>query len=178
VLGLTTPQIYYDRQLAVDTYPNATLTYNDYGTVIRLTDYDLGISISWDAVYIFYSVSMSIFTPYTPPPPPPPPDYVRVADIEMSYDRRSVTAKVLVLDEQDQPVEGAAVLAWWVYPKNNNNNTNMYVNGTTDGDGYATFRINKAPRGDYRITVNNVSIDGYEFDTNNSILVGVITKPK
>jgi hypothetical protein len=118
---------------------------------------------------------MSIFKPYTPPPPP---DLIRVADIEMSYDRRSVTARVLILDEQDQPVEGAHVYVWWVYPKNRNNNTNMYMNATTTGDGYATFKINKAVSGNYRITIDNVTKDGYEWDYSGSVRVDEITKPK
>jgi hypothetical protein len=175
--GISIPMIKFDRQLAMDTYPNATLYYNEFGNLIRLTDYDLGISISWDAVYIFFSASMSIFEPYTPAPPPDP-DLIRVADIQLTYDRRSVTANILVLDEQDQPVEGAVVGVFWVYPLNRNNNTSMFTDATTASDGYAAFRIDKARPGDYRITITYVTKEGFEFDTDGSILVGSLTKPK
>jgi hypothetical protein len=49
---------------------------------------------------------------------------------------------------------------------------------TTTGDGYATFKIDKASRGDYRINITYVTKEGYEFDYENSIDLGVISKPK
>jgi hypothetical protein len=102
--GISIPMIKFDRQLAMDTYPDAVLFYNQFGNLVRLTDYEQGISISWDAVYIFFTASMSIFEPH-PYTPPPPPDYIRVSDIQMTATRRSVTATVLVVDDGDQPVE-------------------------------------------------------------------------
>jgi hypothetical protein len=173
--GISTTLAKYDKQAVIDAYPNAYLSYDSVGRLISLHDPELGIQVNWNHAYIFYTVSMSIFKPYTPPPPP---DLMRVADIEMSYNRRSVTARVLVLDEQDQPVEGAVVSAWWVYPINKNNNTNLFTDATTAVDGYAIFRIGKAPRGDYRINVLNVTKEGYEFDYDNSIILGVISKPR
>jgi hypothetical protein len=172
--GITIEDIYTNKQLAVDTYPNAELEY-EYGSLIRLTDYDLGISISWEQVYLFYNVYMSIFEPFIPPPPPP---MIRVADIEMDYTRRSVTATVFVMDEQNQPVEDAVVGGYWVYPVNKNNNTTLFIDGTTANDGSATFRIDKARPGDYRITISYVTKEGFELDHDGSILVGRITKPK
>jgi hypothetical protein len=103
---------------------------------------------------------------------------IRVADIELSFTRRSVTAKVLVLDEDDQPVEGAVVGGYWVYPVNRNNNTTLFIDAATAGDGYATFTIDKARPGDYRLTITHVVKEGYKFDHDGSILVGTITKPK
>jgi hypothetical protein len=104
---------------------------------------------------------------------------MRVAEIEMSYDRRSVTTRVLVLDEQDQPVEGAVVGVFWVYPLNKNNNTNLFTDATTAGDGYATFKIgDKARPGDYRITIEYVTKEGYKWDYYGSNRVASITKPR
>jgi hypothetical protein len=171
--GINTTLALNDKQAVVDAYPDADLYYDSVGRLYLLRDPELGIQVTWNHAYIFYSVSMSIFNPYTPPPPP---DLMRVAGIEMSYDRKSVTARVLVLDEQDQPVEGAVVSAWWVYPKNNNNNTNLFAEAATAGDGYAIFRIDKAPRGDYRINILNVTKEGHEFDDDNSLILGVISK--
>jgi hypothetical protein len=175
--GISIPMIKFDKQLALDSYPNAILYYDDFGSLIRMTDYELGISISWEAVYIFFSASMSIFEPYVPPPPADP-DLIRAADIQFSYDRRSVTASVLVLDDQDQPVEGAVVGGYWVYPINKNNNTILFTNSITEEDGYASFEIDKARPGDYRITITGVTKEGYEFDFESSILVGLFTKPR
>ena len=174
--GINTKLAKYDKQAAIDAYPNADLYYDSVRRLYRLHDPELGIQVTWNHAYIFYTVSMAIFNPYTPPPPPDP---IRVADIQMSYDRQSVTANVLILDEQDQPVKDAIVGVFWVYPLNKNNNTNMFVDGTTGGDGYATFKIgNKARPGDYRITITNVSKDGFKWDDDGSVLVGMITKPK
>ena len=169
--GVTTELAKYNKQAAEDAYPNANLHYDSVGRLIRLSDPDLGISVSWNHAYIFYSVSMSVFEPFTPPPPP---EMIRVADIEMSYDRRSVTARVLVLDEQDQPVEGAVIYTEFTGSKSGP----VYPSGTTDVDGTATFTIHKAHRGDYRITITNVVKEGYKFDYYGSIRVGSITKPK
>ena len=176
IAGITTKLAKYDKQAAVDAYPNAELHYDYTGRLWRLHDPEVGIQVTWNHAYIFYTVSMSIFTPYTPPPPP---EMMRVAEIEMSYDRRSVTARVLVLDEQDQPVEGAVVGVFWVYPLNKNNNTNLFTDATTAGDGYATFKIgDKARPGDYRITIEYVTKEGYKWDYYGSNRVASITKPR
>ena len=176
--GISIPMIKFDRQLAVDTYPNAVLFYNDFGALIRLTDYDKGITITWDAVYIFFSSSMSIFKPF-PYVPPPPPDYIRVPEIDMQSTRRTVTATVSVVDEANQPVEGASVSGFWVYPVNKNNNTTLFFGGTTGADGKVTFTIgDKARPGTYRINIENVSKEGYVFDRNNSVLVQIYEKSK
>lgn len=176
--GISIPMIKFDKQLAMDTYPDAVLFYNEFGSLIRLTDYEQGISISWDAVYIFFTASMSIFEPY-PYTPPPPPDYIRVSDIEMTATRRSVTADVIVVDDQGNPVEGAGVSGFWVYPVNKNNNTNSFFGGSTDADGKATFEIGgKARPGEYRITIENVTKEGYVFDHDNSVLVKTLNKSK
>lgn len=59
---------------------------------------------------------------------------IRVDDIQMTGDHRSVTAKMLVLDDQDQPVEGALVKATWAYP----NGDHLQVSAETASDGFAT----------------------------------------
>jgi hypothetical protein len=176
--GISIPMIKFDRQLAIDTYPNAVLFYDEFGNVVRLTDYDQGISISWDAVYIFFSASMTIFAPY-PYTPPAPPDYIRVSDIELSTTRRSVTADVIVVDDQGDPVEGAGVSGFWVYPLNRNNNSTLFFSDTTDAQGIASFSIGDNARpGEYRINIENVSKDGFVFDQDGSIRVATITKTK
>jgi hypothetical protein len=117
---------------------------------------------------------MMIFTPYTPTPPPPPPDMIHVDDIEMTGTRRSVTARVLVLDDQGQPAEGALVEGTWTYPNGDHSN----VSAKTASDGFATFRINKAKRGNYYFSINNVSLDGYVYDYIHSTTIAAYTKRK
>ena len=163
--GVNTTLALNDPQAVIDAYPNAEVTYNgDY--VYSIHDPESGISIVryWNVYSASTTVQMAIFAPYTPTPPPPPPDMIRVDDIQMSGTRRSVTARVLVLDDQDQPVEGALVEATWTYP----NGDHLNVSVETASDGFATFRISKAKRGNYWFSINNVSLDGYVYDYINS----------
>jgi hypothetical protein len=170
--GINTTLALADPQAVVDAYPEAEVTYN-FGSIIRVRDTEMGIEVIWNNDFKggLTTVNMSIFTPYTPEPPP---DMIRVADIEMTADRRSVTAKVLILDDQDQPVEGAVVDATWTYPKVDG----LQVSGATDIDGYVTFKIDKARRGAYYLNIDNVSLEGYVYDYINSITLGVILKNK
>jgi hypothetical protein len=167
--GVNTTMVQYDREAVWAAYPNGVICSDHRGW--ELIDYDLGIQASWSCAYIFCSASMSIFEPYTPPPPP---GYMRVVAIHMSVDRRSVYANVLVLDEDDNPVEGAVVYTEITgYQKGP-----LYLYGPTDSDGYVYFEINKAHRGDYRLNISNVVKEGYVFDYDISIVLGTITKPK
>lgn len=171
--GINTTIALNDPQAVIDAYPNAQVTYHgDYVHSVR--DSELGIDVlrSWNFYGAFTTVSISIFSPYTFTPPPPPPDMILVAEIDLVADRRSVTARVLVLDDQDQPVEGALVQAAWSYPKVNN----LQVSGTTASDGYATFKIDKARRGNYYLNINDVSLEGYVYDFINSTTLGVVSK--
>jgi hypothetical protein len=165
--GINTKLAKYDKQAVIDAYPNANLHYDSVGRLIQLSDPELGISVSWNHAYIFYTISMAIFNPYTPPPPP---DYIRVADIELwSPSKHTVTARVLVLDELNQPVEGAVVDATWLYPKD----ASLQVSGATTSDGFATFTIDKARRGTYYFSISDVSLDGYVYDNVHSTTFAV-----
>jgi len=160
--GINTRLAKYDKQAVIDAYPNADLYYDSVGRLYRLNDPELGIQVNWNHAYIFYTASMAIFNPYTPPPQP---DYIHVAAIELwSPSRHTVTATVLVLDEQDQPIEGAVVDATWIYPKDDI----LQVSGTTTSDGYANFTIDKARRGTYYFSISDVSLDGYVYDNTHS----------
>jgi hypothetical protein len=174
--GINTRLAKYDKQAAVDAYPNAELLYDSAGRLYRLIDPELGIQVTWNHAYIFFTVSMAIFNPYTPPPPP---DHLHVSDIEMRATRRSVIADVIIVDDQGNPVQGADVSGFWVYPVNKNSNSNLYFGGATGADGKATFEIgDKARSGEYRITIENVTKEGYVFDRDNSVLVKTFNKSK
>jgi len=174
--GVNTTLARNNPQAVIDAYPNADVTYW-YGDFVReVRDPELGISV--ERYYDIYSgittVNMLIFTPYTPTPPPPSPDMIRVADIQMAGDRHSVTARVLVLDDQDQPVKDALVEATWYYP----NGDSLLVSAETASDGFATFRVDKARRGNYYLYINNVSLDSYVYDYIHSTTLGAYSKSK
>jgi len=174
--GINTTLAVNEPQAVIEAYPNADVTYW-YGDFIRqVRDPELGISI--ERYYEIYSgittVNMLIFTPYTPDPPPPPASMIRVADLEMTGDRHSVTAKVLVLDDQDQPGKDALVEASWYYP----NGDSLLVSAETASDGFATFSVAKARRGNYYLYIDHVSLDGYVYDYIRSITLGAYSKSK
>ena len=174
--GVNTTLALNDPQAVIDAYPNAEVTYNSFGYIYQILDPEVGIQIlrAYDVYGGFTVVSMSIFTPYTPEPPPPSPPMIRAANIEITGDRHSVTAKVLVLDDQDQPVKDALVEATWYYP----NGDSLLVSAETAGDGFATFKVDKARRGNYYLYINNVSLDGYVYDYIHSTTLGAYTKSK
>ncbi|MHC4643842.1 MAG: hypothetical protein ACYS32_19550 [Planctomycetota bacterium] len=171
--GINTTVALENPQAVIDAYPNAEVTYyyGDYVAVVWDPEMGIRVRRTWNFYGAFTTVTMSISSPYTPPPPQ---DKIRVADIEMTADRHSVTARVLVLDDQDQPVEGAVVDATWTYP----NGDSLKVSGATASDGYTTFRIDKARRGVYYLYINEVTADGYVYDLINTTTTGVILKNK
>ena len=174
--GVNTTLALTEPQAVIDAYPNAEVTYNSFGYIYQIRDPELGIEVlrTYDVYGGFTVVNMSIFTPYTPEPPPPTPPMIRVADIEMTGDRHSVTAKVLVLDDQVQPAKDALVEATWYYP----NGDNLLVSAETASDGFAIFRVDKARRGNYYLYINSVSLDGYVYDYIHSTTLGAYTKSK
>lgn len=71
--------------------------------------------------------------------------------------QHTVTATVLVLDEQVRPVEGEVVEATRIGPKVDG----LRVSDTTAVDGCAAFTIDKARRGTYYCSISDIFRDGY-----------------
>jgi hypothetical protein len=94
-------------------YPNAVITYNLFGAILRATDYELGLTINWNHLYAgFLGVSMAIAVPSELPPPPEP--VTRVTHISMTANKtkgkHTVTAFVWVDDGSWVDAVGATVL--------------------------------------------------------------------
>lgn len=168
--GVNTTLAETDRQAVADAYPHAILTYSSEdpdALITSVKDPELGILVAWH--YNPYSnatsIHLAIFPPYTPPPPP---DMIHVEAINMMTRRRNITADVLVLDNDDQPVEGVQIDASWTDPKYDT----VEVSGTTGSDGLAIFTVNKARNGNYYFYVLDASLDGYLYDEYNSVTYG------
>lgn len=172
--GINTSLALANQQAAVDAYPNARLTYNQWGHLYLLQDFEQGIEIQWPVNFYTgtFSVSMSIFFPQEPPPLVE--KTVRVVDIDLSIDRRSVIGFVLVRNQYELAAEDALVTATWTLP----DGSTQEVLATTSGAGYAYFKLDKARRGTYTLTIKDVTLDGYRFDKDNSLLSASITKNK
>jgi hypothetical protein len=66
------------------------------------------------------------------------------------------------------------VEATWTYP----DGSSQPVEGLTGSDGSVSFLIERARRGNYYLSINDVSLEGFEYDLINSTTIAVVTKQK
>ena len=175
--GVNTTLAIQDPDAAIAAYPNATVIYNPlFGNIESIEDRNLGILIDYHFNYLSGTLSVSMAISYpagSPPPPPPEEHFIHVSGIDLTAGRRNVTATVQVLDELDQATSGANVQATWTLP----NGQQQSVNGQTDGSGAVVFKLNNARRrGTYTFRIDSVSLTGFEFDMENSVLSASIRK--
>jgi hypothetical protein len=168
--GVNTTLAKENPQDVIAAYPNAQVVYNQFGNIYSVIDYPLGIEVLW--IPDFYTgqihIQMAIFYPL--PDPPSTEQFTRVASITFTSKKirgkRQVEAFVKVMDNENQSVQGANVIAHWTFP----DGSTQVVEDITSGTGNARFEINDIPRGTYFLTVEDVVIEGYTFDSENSIL--------
>jgi hypothetical protein len=175
--GVNTTLADEEPEAAAAAYPDAEVLRFEWGSIWQITDYWQGIRILRSPN--FYSgtvtVYMSIFHPTAPPPPPPPRENtLRVSDINLSIVKRTVEAEVRVLDDRAWSVSGALVEATWTLP----DGSTQIVNATTEYGGWARLDLNKARRGQYTLTIDNVALADHTFDPDNSVLSATIVKQK
>jgi hypothetical protein len=140
----------------------------------HLTAYEDGISVSWHTAYLsgFTSVRMSVFEPRDPPPPREP--SVNVSEINMDLYKRQVIGEIRVLNDLNWRVRGAEVYATWTLP----DGTTRLVEGTTDSFGLVVLVINKARKGTYTLTIDDVVVEDHPFDIESSVLSASIFKKR
>lgn len=158
----------------INAYPNAQVVYNQFGSIYSVIDYPQGIEVLW--IPNFYTgeiqVQMAIFYPL--PDPPTTENYARVVSITLTTKRirgkRQVEGFVKVVDDENNSVQGANVIAHWTFP----NGDTQAVEGETSHTGNASFKIINIPRGRYSLTIEDIELEGYTFDSDNSILNKII----
>lgn len=149
-------------------YPDAQVTTNQWGAVIGVEDAPRGISVDWfhDFYGGFTTVSMEIFFPREPAPPQEL--ITRLVDIELMANKnkgqREIRALLPVRNEKELAAAGATVSATWVLP----DGSSQPVEDVTSSSGYAYFELLGVPRGTYTLIVDDVVLDGYSFDRENS----------
>ena len=154
----------------INAYPTAQVVYNQFGNIYSVIDYQLGIEILW--IPDFYTgqthIQMAIF--YSLPDPPSNETHTRVAPINLTTKKirgkRQVEGFVKIVDDENQSVQGANVIAHWIFP----DGTNQVVEAITSSSGNAHFEITDVPRGIYSLSIQDVVYEGYTFDSENSIL--------
>ncbi len=168
--GVNTTLAASDPQAVVEAYPDAEVTYNQFGDLYLVVDHEQGIEVKWSLD--FYTgtthVSMAIFFPRTPPPPEE--QLTRVTDLDLTAvkkkGQRTVIALVRVQNDDGLAAGGATVLATWVDP----DGATQAVQDLTSSSGYAYFEIKNASRGTYTLIIDDVVLDDHRFDRENSIL--------
>jgi hypothetical protein len=101
------------------------------------------------------------------PNAPPPEAYsVRVTSIDLYADKHNLYAKVHLQDNRYRYTSGASVAATWTLP----DGSLLPVNGTSSSYGDVYFELDKARRGTYTLTVDNVVFEDFVFDTQDSLL--------
>ena len=151
-------------------YPNAQVVYNQFGNIYSAIDYSLGIEVLW--IPDFYTgqthIQMAIF--YSLPDPPTTENKTRVISINLTTKKirgeRQVEGFVKVVDEENNSVQGANVVAHWTFP----DGSTQLVEDITSSTGNAYFGLINIPRGKYSLTIEDVVLEGHTFDSENSIL--------
>jgi hypothetical protein len=171
--GINTLYAVNNQDAVIALYPNGIVFHQSLFDT-HLTAYENGISVSWHTAYLsgFTSVRMSIFEPRDPPPPREP--SVNVSEINMDLYKRQVIGEVRVLNDLNWKVRGAEVYATWTL----RDGTTQAVEGTTDSFGLVTFVVNKARKGTYTLTIDDVMVEDHPFDIENSVLSATIVKKR
>ena len=115
---------------------------------------------------------MSVFEPTDPPLPREP--FVRVSEIDLDLHKRQVLGQVRVKNDLNWNISGAEVHATWTLP----NGTARIVSGMTDSFGLVLFVVEKARKGSYTLTIDDVVYEDYPFNTEDSVLSATIFKSR
>jgi len=164
--GINTTLAFNDMDAVLAAYPNATISYPNLLST-SIDDPSLGIHVLYQTSYPSgeRSVSMAISFPDPNAPPPEDPS-VKVTEIFIYADKHNVYARVHLQDNRYRYTSGATINATWTLP----DGSQLPVTGTTNSMGFSYFEFNKARRGTYTFTVDDVAFEDFAFDLDNSIL--------
>jgi len=169
--GVNTTLADENPEAAAAAYPDARVTYTQWGGIYNIIDYEQGIAIY--RPWILYSsgevhVRMQIFYPREAPPLPEKITYVYDIDLLANKvkGKRQIRAWVGVRNQAHFAASEATVFARWTFP----DGSTRAAESVTFGSGNAYFEINDAPRGTYTLTVEDVVLEDHRFDSENSVL--------
>lgn len=168
--GVNTTLAKENPEEVLSAYPNAQVTYNQYGSIYRVVDYLKGIEVLW--IPDFYTgqihIRMDIFYPMEEPPLSEKFSHITAINLtaQKIKGKRQIQAFIKVQDEQNQSVPGANVIAQWMLP----DGSVQIMEDVTSGSGNAHFELIDVPRGTYTITIDDVVLEGYVFDFESSEL--------
>ncbi len=169
--GVNTTLALADPQAVIDLYPDAVVTYNPlFGNIESIQEYSLGILIDYSFDYLSGRLSVTMAISFPGDPPPAPEKITKVTDIELTVTKvkrdRQVRALVRVENEYSLAASEAAVFATWIFP----DGSTLAVEDLTSDSGYAYFELHNVPKGALTLRVDDVILEGYRFDRENSVL--------
>lgn len=169
--GVNTTLAVEDPDAVIAAYPNAVVTYNPvFGTIESIEDRALGILVDYSFEYLSGTLSVNMLIRFPSESEPVPEKETHVTDIDLTARKvkgdRQVRAYVRVEDEQGRSASGATVFATWVFP----DGSIQAVEDLTSSTGTAYFEILDGPRGTLTLRIDDVVLDGYRFDRENSVL--------
>ena len=154
-------------------YPNAEVTYDAAGNIVRVEDAQLGIRINWGYDGYTHTTGVRIYIYFPRVTAPPGEMVMTVTELELSATKlrgeRHILAVLRVQDDRGLPVPGARVDISWTNPRGTTWTINRDVNRTSE-TGYEFFEISDAQQGTWTFTVNDIVLDGYQFDRGGSLL--------
>jgi hypothetical protein len=172
--GVNTTLAKENPEAVVAAYPDARVTYTQWGTVYSIVAYEQGIGVLWAPDFYRGTTHIHMWIGAPGAAPPEPQLLTRVTDIDLTATKvkgkREIRALVRVQNEKSLAAAEATVFARWSRP----DGSTQAVEDVTSGSGYAYFEIIGAARGTHTLTVEDVVLDGYEFDRDNSVLSGSI----
>ncbi|MHA2100121.1 MAG: hypothetical protein ACW99A_15710 [Candidatus Kariarchaeaceae archaeon] len=170
--GINTDIAYNDYYAVINAYPNAVLTYNQWGSIFSAIDYQQGIEVVWERHLYpigYTTLHMKIFYPREPPEPRVPTLYSD--NIDLTVVKNKVLATVTVKNDLDYRIQDATVSAIWTLP----DGSTEQATALTNAFGEAKFEIKKS-HGTFIFTVSDITLDGYVFDPDNSMLSNLFKK--
>ena len=96
---------------------------------------------------------------------------LQISSIKMSNRRSSVRAKVKVVDEAGETVSGAVVSATWTFPDGHS----ITQSRRSNRKGKVKFTARKSGVGTYVFDITDVTVGGFTFDPDNSVMSDMIT---
>lgn len=85
-----------------------------------------------------------------------------------------VTAKILVLDQKNQAMQGVTVNVVWTLPDGSRVEQSQYID-PDNWKHFADLKVSAVQIGDYQLHITNIVADGYSFDASASVVSASIS---
>jgi hypothetical protein len=145
-----------------------------FGNIESIEDVSLGILVDYTFDYLSGTSSVNMAISFPREPVQPAERMSRVTDIELTTSKvkgsRQIRGLVRVQDELNLALPRSTVSARWLF----SDGSSQVLQDPTSNSGYAYFENLDVPRGKITLVIDDVFLDGYQFDRANSVLEATI----